>query len=181
MDGKSLKGIAVVSVKDGEKVGAVDELIFNPENRTLMAFRMSRSGFFSSSREVILMSDVDNIGQDAVMIPSRDAVRAETDERDLHGRPELKQLLNLRVVTQDGTYVGNLSTVHFDPNTGDLTQIDVGGGDLMQMFRKSIEIPVSEVVSMGGDVMVVSNHYATSQEGEAAEQPQESDQPEAHE
>lgn len=181
MDAKTLKGIAVVSVKDGEKVGAVDELIFNTESRTLMAFRMSRAGFFSSSREVILMSDVDNIGQDAVMIPSRDAVRAESDERDLHGRPELKQLANLRVVTQDGTYVGNLSTVHFDPKTGDMTQIDVGGSDLMHMFRKGLEVPAGEVVSIGGDIMVVPNHFAPGQGEEAPEQTEESDRPEAQE
>lgn len=186
MDAKTLKGIAVVAVKDGEKVGSVDELIFNQETRKLLAFRLSRSGFFSSTRQIILMSDVDNIGQDAVMIPNRDVVREESDERDLHGRPELKQLINLRVVTQDGTYVGTLSAIHFDPKTGDMTQLDVGGGDLMHMFRKGVEVPATEVISMGGDVLVIPNRFAPGQaeeettegSGEAPEQQSESDRPE---
>lgn len=179
MDAKILKGIAIVSVKDGEKVGTVDELIFDQENRKLLAFRLSRSGFLSSTREIILMRDVDNIGQDAVMIPNRDVVRQESGERELHGRPELKQIVNLRVVTQEGTYVGTLSTIHFDPQTGDMTQIDVSGSDLLHMFRKGVEVPASEVVSMGGDVMVIPNRFAPGHAEEATEQSTESDRPEA--
>lgn len=179
MDAKTLKGIAVVSVKDGEKVGTVQELVFNPETRRIMALRLGRTGLFGSSRDIILMDDVETIGRDAVMIPNRDAVRQESDERDLQGRPGLKQLGDLRVVTQDGTYVGNLATVHIDHKSGAISQVDVGSGDLMHMFRKNLEVPASEVISMGGDVVIIPNSYAPGQPDEEPDQPAESDRPEA--
>lgn len=179
MDAKSLKGIAIVSVKDGEKVGTVDELVFNPETRRVLALRLGRTGLFGSSRDIILMHDVDTIGRDAVMIPNRDAVRPESEARDLQGRPGLKQLGNLRVVTEDGTYVGNLTTVHIDQKTGEMSQIDVGSGQLIGVFRKSVEIPASEIVSMGGDVVIVPNSYARGRPQEEPDHQTGSDRPEA--
>lgn len=177
MDTKRLKGIAVVSVQDGEKVGTVDDLLFNPETRKVLAFRLSRTGLFGSSREIILMSDVDNIGQDAVMIPNRNVVRPESEERELLDRPGLKQLGNLRVVSHDGTYVGTVATIHIDQKTGEMSRIDVGGGDLMKMFRSNIEVPATEIVSMGADVVVIPDRYAPDHDHveEEQDQPPESD------
>lgn len=159
MDVKSLSGIAVVSIEDGEKVGTVNDVIFNLEALQVVGFRLSRTRLIRRGRNVVTMSDVESIGSDAVMVRNREKVRDEQHEREFADRPDLRALTSLRVVTQEGAYVGNLSTVHFDPASGSITQLEVSGSSLMSMLRRNREIPADEVVSMGTDVVVVPDRY----------------------
>lgn len=159
MDVKSLSGIAVVSIEDGEKVGTVDDVVFNLESRRVIGFRLGRTGLIRGGRSVVSMSDVESVGSDAVMIRNRSMVRDEQNEREFADRPHLRELTSLRVVTQDGAYVGNLATVRFDPSNGSITHLEVSGGSLMSMLRRNREIPADVVLSMGTDVVVVPDQY----------------------
>jgi uncharacterized protein YrrD len=173
MDVKSLKGIAVVSIEQGEKVGTVDDLLFDLEGRKVVAFKLIKPGLLRSGGIVLRMDDVESIGKDAVMIRNRERIRELKDERDLQGRPDLAALSSLRVVTQDGTYVGNLATVQFDQKFGRLTAIEITGGGLMDRLRRTKEVEISEVVSMGTDVVIIPDSYApvSSEEPESKEEP----------
>lgn len=175
MDARSLKGIAVVSIEDGEKVGTVDDMIFNLETMQVLAFRLSRTGFFRSAGELVAMEDVESLGKDAVMIRNRDVLREEKSEREFQDRPDLKSFGNLRVVTQDGSYVGDLATVHIDQKTGSVTELEVSGGSLFAMLRRNLEVPASEVISIGNDVVVISDHYAAAEAGPEEEPGEEAD------
>jgi uncharacterized protein YrrD len=167
MDVKTLIGIAVVSIEDGEKVSTVDDVIFDLERKRVIAFRLSRSGLFGGGGNVVAMSDVESIGKDAVMIRNRSRVREEKDERELAGRPDLGKLTSLRVVTQDGAYVGNLATVQIDTKTGSITNLEISGGTLMSVLRRNREVPAAEVVSIGSDVAVIPNRYGPDEEESA--------------
>jgi uncharacterized protein YrrD len=166
MDVKSLKGIAVVSIKQGEKVGTVDDVLFDMENRRVIAFKLIKPGFLRSGGIAITMEDVESIGKDAVMIQHRDRIRDLKNERDLQARPGYSDLSALRVVTQDGTYVGNLSTVQVDPQTGKLTQIEITGGGLIDRLRRNQVVEMDEVVSLGTDVVVIPDKYAPATEAD---------------
>jgi uncharacterized protein YrrD len=166
MDVKSLKGIAVVSIADGEKVGTVDETLFDTQQRRLVVFRLSRSNILRGDREHVRLRDVRSIGRDAVMIENRDAVRGERDIKELKSLVDLKTLASLRVVTESGHYVGNLATVQFDKNTGAMTVFEVSGPSIVSVLRRNREIPSSEVISIGSDVIVVPNSYGPQEEEE---------------
>lgn len=165
MDVKSLKGIAIVSIEQGEKVGTVDNVLFNLEGKRVVAFKMIKPGLLRSGGIVLLMEDVESIGPDAVMIRNREKIRELKDERDLQSRPDLSALSALRVVSQDGTYVGNLATAQFEPKTGLLTQLEVSGGGFVDKLRRNKIIEIDDVVSMGTDVAVVPNSYASNAAG----------------
>jgi uncharacterized protein YrrD len=166
MDVKSLKGIAVVSIQQGEKVGTVDDVLFDLENRRVIAFKLIKPGFLRSGGIAITMEDIESIGKDAVMIQHRDRIRELKSERDLQSRPGYSDLSALRVVTQDGTYVGNLATVQVDPQNGKLTQIEVTGGGLIDRLRRNKIVGIEEVVSLGTDVVVIPDKYAPVPETE---------------
>ena len=168
----SLDGIAVVTIDSGEKVGAVDDMIFNLSERRLIAFRLGRSGLFGGERHFIDMSDVESIGSDAIMIRDRERVRDVRDNRDYSEMPTLGALTSLRVVTQAGSYVGNVSTVQIDPESGRLSQIDISSGGLMSMFRHALEVPAMEIVSMGTDVVVIPDRFGPRDEEQAADEPE---------
>lgn len=175
MDVKSLKGIAVVSIEDGEKLGTVDDMLFNLEARRLIGFRMARTGFLRGDRGLVAMDDVESVGTDAIMVRNRSQLRDEQHERDFADRPGLDKLTSLRVVTEHGGYIGGLATVEFDPQSGALTELGVSAGGLRSVLGGTNRIPASDIVSIGTDVVVVPNKYG--REGET-EEPTEERRPE---
>ena len=160
MDVKSLKGIAVVSIEQGEKVGMIDNVLFDLENRRIIAFKMIKPVLMSSGGIVLRMYDVENIGKDAVMIQHKDKIRELKEERDLQNRPDLGDLSSLRVVTEDGTFVGNVATVQFEPRNGVITDLEITGTGMMSRLRRNKSIPARQIVSIGADVVVVPDKYA---------------------
>lgn len=169
MDVKSLKGIAVVSIEQGEKVGMVDNILFDLDKRMVIAFKLIKPGFLRSGGIVMTMDDVESIGKDAVMIRNKEKVRELKAERDLQSRPDLGAMASLRVVTEDGTYIGNLATVQFEPRNGAITILEVTGGGLMDRLRRNLVIPANEIVSMGSDVVVVPDQYAPASSSDTTE------------
>jgi uncharacterized protein YrrD len=177
VDAKSLKGIAVVCIEEGEKVGTVDNILFDLEGRRVIAFKLVKPNLLRSGGIVIKMSDIESIGKDAIMIKNNDRVREFKGERDLQGRPDLHSFSSLRVVSEDGTYVGNMATVQFDKATGDITDIEITGGGFMGRLRRNIVVPSAEIVSIGSDVVVVPDAYAPeSNEPETAEKESATDE-----
>jgi uncharacterized protein YrrD len=160
MDVKSLKGIAVVSIEQGEKVGTVDNVVFDLDSRRVIAFKLVKPGFLRSGGIVIKMTDIESIGKDAIMIRNKEKIREFKSERDLQGRPDLGQLSSLRVVTEDGTFVGTLATVQFEPRNGVITEFEVTGAGFMDRLRRNQSISTREVVSIGSDLMVIPDKYA---------------------
>lgn len=160
MDVKSLKGIAVVSIEQGEKVGMVDNVLFDLDPKRVIAFKLIKPGLLRSGGFILPMGDVESIGPDAVMIRNRDRIREQKGDRDYQNRPDLTTLSKLRVVTQDGTYVGTLATVQFEPKTGLITQLEVSGGGFMDRLRRNQIVDVAEAISIGTDVVVIPDTYA---------------------
>lgn len=160
MDVKSLKGIAVVSIEQGEKVGTVDNILFDLERRRVVAFKLIKPGLMRSGGIVATIQDIESIGKDAVMIQSKERIRELKNEHDLQGRPDLGSIASLRVVTQDGTYIGNLATMQFDPKNGKITDLEITGSGFMDRLRRNQVVPASEIISLGSDVAVVPDTYA---------------------
>lgn len=180
MDVKSLKGIAVVSIEEGEKVGVVDNVLFDLDPKRVIAFNLIKPGLLRSGGLILPMEDVESVGPDAVMIRSRDKIREQKGDRDYENRPDLNSLSNLRVVTQDGTYIGTLATVQFDTKTGLITQLEVTGSGFMDRLRRNQIVDVAEAISIGTDVVVIPDTYAP-QKGESESESQtvgEQDEPE---
>src|SRR5699024_2517610 len=94
----------------------------------------------------------------------KDRVRDAQDNREYSEMPALHAVTSLRVVTENGSYVGNLSTVHIDPETGALSQLEISGGGFMSMFRDQREVPAPDIVSMGTDVVVIPDTYGPQDE-----------------
>jgi sporulation protein YlmC with PRC-barrel domain len=143
MDVKSLKGIAVVSIEQGEKVGVVDNVLFDLDPKRVIAFKLIKPGLLRSGNFILPMEDVESVGPDAVMIRNRDRIREQKGDRDYQNRPDLTSLSKLRVVTQDGTYVGTLATVQFEPKTGLITHLEVTGSGLMDRLRRNQIVDVA--------------------------------------
>ena len=156
MNTKRLKGLAVVSIADGRKLGTVDEVYVEPGERRVVSFGLRQSGgLLHASSGPPLVVDTDNVhalGSDALTVPDASALR-EAAGGGHAGVVAGEDLTKRKVVTEGGTYVGQFVSAELDAATYRLTAIEVSPG----FFRSNKLIPDAQVTSLGADVVVVSD------------------------
>jgi uncharacterized protein YrrD len=170
MDIKTLKGIAVVSIDDGARLGAINDALFDLEDRCVRAFIVGDGGLFGGSTRILDMSDVQSIGADAVMIGSRDLLKADRDDTRYQTFANMGAVTSLRVVSQSGDLVGNLATIHVETSDGKFSDIEVSRHGLLGAFQAKIVVPAESVISFGRDVAVIPDKFvqtADKKDGEA--------------
>lgn len=87
------------------------------------------------------------------MLDDSTKVQGEAPRAADRGLVTLADLIKRKVVTEDGTYVGQVASVEF--NDGDLQfdQIEVSPG----FFKSNKHIPSNLVTSLSGDIIVVAD------------------------
>jgi uncharacterized protein YrrD len=171
MDAKTVKGLAIVSIEEGEKIGTVDGIVFDLERRRVAAYRVAGGGLFRSSRNLVDIDDVKSLGPDALMIANRTLVREDPDGRRYGQFPDLPALTNVRVVTENGTFVGNIESIIIDESSGRITEFEVSDGSMLSAFRQNRFVPNSDVRHIGRDIAVVPDHYAAESDSEPEREP----------
>ena len=161
MDVKTLKGIATVSIAKGEKVGAVEDVVVDTQERRVAAFKIESGGLMHKDHRYVPFGAVQSIGEDAIMIPDETVLQQSYGDR-ASGYLALGKLGKVRVVTDTGTVIGHLTTVHFDPAVGRITEFEVGKGGIGGVFSSHALVDASNVTSIGEDIMVVSANAAAA-------------------
>lgn len=158
VDVKEVQGRPIVTIANGEKIGEIDDVVIDGQDRRVGAFRIRSGGFLSKQHHYLPFGAIQTIGDDAVMIQSGDALQQSYGDR-ADGYFTLGTLTKLRVVTQSGTYVGDIASARFDPATGQITDLEVGTGGI---FRSNTIVDRSSVISVGSDIIVVSDTTASA-------------------
>jgi uncharacterized protein YrrD len=178
MDAKTLKGIAVVAIKDGEKIGSVDRVRFDLGARRVQAVTVGTGGLIGSHTYYLPAEGIQSIGTDAVMIPDRSVLLPDSAADRFQQYPTLEDLQSLRVVTEAGAVAGSVATVHLDAANGLLTEIEVAPPGITGVFRSHFLVPIEQVISIGRDVVVIPNRYGNGGEEPAVQvQPTTEGQP----
>ena len=151
---KDLQGLAIVDVQGGNKLGNADEIVVSPENGRLLGFVMKRAGLLTAKERIIEMRDVRNIGPDAITVEGDEVahVSAAAQEGFQEARSGKRSLTGKKVVTQDGSVIGSVSDYTIDEQQARVTGLILSGG----LFEKSDVVPADRIVSVGADVIVVS-------------------------
>lgn len=155
MDVKKLRGMAVVSIRDGEQVGTIDDVLVDLDARAIAAMVVRAAGSAGGGIGVVDMGAVRAIGHDAVMIADRSAVTADRADQRRATFPNLGQITSLRVVTDRGTVAGGVATVHVDDRTGQLSDVEVVPSGFLGPWRHHRVVPIAQVTSIGRDVVVI--------------------------
>ena len=155
MNGKHVKGLAVISITDGEKLWTVDRVYLDPAGKRVVGLALKRGGGLLSPEAPNLVDadDVHSLGPDAITLADKGALRGDQTSARLGELVELDDLPKRKAVTEGGTLVGHVAGVDFDERTFRLTQVEVSPG----FFKTNKHIPIEQVVSIGHDVVVVAD------------------------
>jgi len=153
MKADALKGMAIVSVESGAKLGYIDDVLFDTDRLCLAALSMKSNG---GGGVLVPINDVRSIGNDAVTIQNEAVLRSSSAASSLASLPGLDRMGKLKVLNEAGNYLGKLSTLEIAPEDGKITQIQAHDGGVLGIGGKTITINAGEVRSVGDEVMVVN-------------------------
>src|SRR5690606_32393509 len=108
MDARDLKGLPVVAIDGGERLGAITDVLFNLDDRRIAGFAMRSGGRIGGTTAVIPLEQVHSVGADALMVQDRTALEGDESAHRYRQYPTLADVTSLRVVTDTGTVVGSL-------------------------------------------------------------------------
>jgi sporulation protein YlmC with PRC-barrel domain len=150
-----LRGKTILSLRDGEKLGQVDDVLIDPNTLRISGLVSSSGGLFDQRDRIILAQDIDRWGKDAVLVQDGNVFRSMNDVPDKdHWISAANKISGLSVVSSSGDKIGQLDDVIVD-NEGQLVAYRVSSGFGGRSFGRSREIPANTTRKLGKDVVIV--------------------------
>ena len=156
MQASAFNGLAVVSIAGGVKLGTIIEVLFD-----LTTFRLAALLITSGDRQqfVVPFSAIHTIGPDAVMVPSDQSTQRYAAPFD--GLARLDDVVKLKVVDEAGSVLGTVSGIEVDPETREITAVQVHQGGMLGLGGTTTTIPAASIRGVD-QLMVVAAEIGKS-------------------
>ncbi len=165
LNARALIGRAVVSVADGEKVGAISDVRFDLAQRTVVGLLIGGTGglFSHETPSFVPITHIHTFGRDAVTVNDKSAITVAGGAA--HERIGTLNDIAKRVVTVGGEVIGDGDDVRFDEATGAITVLQLAPqGGFLGIGATVHVIPIGAVAKFGRDVITVTEDALTREE-----------------
>lgn len=152
MDAHTLKGMAIVSLAEGAKLGQVAQPLLDMTARRVAALRVTgEHGTF-----ILPFDQITTIGADAITVESSAATHTPSTGGPAEGLIDLHGLGKLKVVDSAGTLLGRVGSVEFDETSGQITRLAAHKGGMLGMGGETTAIDASAIVQAGPVLLTVN-------------------------
>src|SRR5215210_3750251 len=158
MEADTLKGMPIVSLADGAKLGRIEEVLFDTRPLRAAALRAAGDG----QGFVIPFEQLKNIGADAVTVESGQVTQTASKEGAFSGLHGLGELTKFKVVDEAGTLVGTIRGIELDPATGRVAGVSVHKGGLLGLGGTTTTIDPAAIRGVGDAMLTVVTGGAPS-------------------
>jgi uncharacterized protein YrrD len=163
-NGKDMIGKPVVAFDSGEKFRTIVDLIFDQESNLLLGFLVDEGGWFSNAL-VLPLTQVQAIGSDAVIVPSKDAISSADNFPEIQNILERANILKgTKIMTTDGRDLGTMVDLYFDDTSGMIEGYEVSGGIFADAYSGRSFVPAPDTLKIGEDVAFVPSETADMME-----------------
>ena len=162
MRADELKGRAVLALSNAEKIGRVEDVLFDAQLRRVLGFRVERAGLFGKA-QALLRGSVTAVGGDALTVQTPDAINDEARFAELASASTLSQVQRTKVVTVGGELLGTVAHLEIDDDARTVTGYALASSLVDRVLRHDAEsVSPDEVIRLGeGGTMVVPDAVAT--------------------
>jgi uncharacterized protein YrrD len=153
MTASQIRGLPVVTVRGGEDIAEVRDVIYSPDAGRLVGMTLNQRGFLSGRRREVLPAEmIYAVGQHAVMVNDESELVAPEDAPEDVAHPATERnVLGVDVLTEGGTSLGKVvDLVLLVGSDGEVVgyQIDKASGGHGY-------IPLPAQLAVSGDALVV--------------------------
>jgi sporulation protein YlmC with PRC-barrel domain len=156
MKASALKNMAVVSMADGVQIGRVEDVLFDTPTLRVAALALTSSG----GQSVLPFSSVHRIGTDAVTVETASATQPAVAPTPGNALRHLSDMIGLKVVNGEGTYLGDVREVLIDDVVGGIIELEAHRGGVLGLGGTSVRVLASDIRGIGPDLVTanVSEH-----------------------
>lgn len=146
--GKAQQGKWLISLKDGQKLGEIQDLHLDPGMAQVVAAQAGREGLLSRKTHAVLRASVQVFGVDAWLVSGPDALVILEDQPGLQTLA-LSALRGREVQTDGGTKIGSVGDVLLDDQM-QVTGVELGKVAIKGPLAESRRIPRAAIKDWGG-------------------------------
>ncbi|HEX9987730.1 MAG TPA: PRC-barrel domain-containing protein [Chloroflexia bacterium] len=156
MDKKAseLIGLPVVTFNRGTKIYDVEDMILDPQRRQVLALVVENKTMFHSAK-ALPFGRIQAIGPNAIIIADGKAIIDVDRDPVLRSLDNKQVVIGLRVLTDDGRKLGEVSDLLIDDKTGEIKGYYVSIGKVLSVTQGTRWLPTDRVLSMGQRIMYV--------------------------
>ena len=151
MNAADLRGFSVVAVDDAERLGRVEDVIFETAPLRAAALRLRTA----AGEHLLALEAVKSFGADAITTDVADTAAPVGSVSNQRDRRTLGELLALKVVDADGTYLGHITRLEINPSTGAIESVDVRKGEVLGLGGETKALTPDQIVSVGSELITV--------------------------
>lgn len=151
----SIINLPIFALDTKTRVGQVYDLIVDPQTGRILAFLIKKKGIFRIAK-ILATEDIYNLEANTVVIekadlitPPEEVVRAKQVLQD-----KIK-IINNKVISESGTYLGKVENFVFDSANYILVKLYVKTGILQDLFKGELIIPWGKIHSITKDAIIV--------------------------
>lgn len=146
--------LPIISLQEGQQIGYVKSIILNAATKSLAAIVVDPKGFFKDQR-IIPYSRVVSVGDDAITIDKESHVEKSSNIPELFDLVKEKlTIIGTKIVTETGKTLGTADEYYVDPQTGEITQLELSGGKLEGFLSGKALLSSDYILTIGHDVIV---------------------------
>lgn len=152
------KGIPITSLKNGERLGYLDNALYD-ENNLVKGFIVETEGniSFKINKNYIYLEDILKLNKEICVIYSRDNIHKYKSKSNLKTSCELDDVIGKDVLSENGNNIGVIKDIIFDLGTGALEGLEISKGfvnDLVEgknviFLRDGVEFAEEYVIAKG--------------------------------
>ncbi len=149
---RKLLSLPIISLQEGQHIGYVKNLVFNPQTKSLAAIIVDK-GFFRDQR-IIPYNKVVSVGEDAITIDKSAYVEKSTNI------PEILDLIRIIKCYWHKDYYRKRETLgiaeeyYINPKDGKMTHIEISGGKINGIFNGKARLKADNLITIGHDIIV---------------------------
>lgn len=156
--GRELAGLAVVGLSGGDRLGRVDDVVFEVGTGRVVGFLVDRGGMFSKAK-FLAAAQVRGLGADALTIEG-EAALVDYDAATLGASTlAMKPLDGRPVLTQAGSVLGKIADVGVETDTLTVPYFLISTGLLDNTLHGRPHLPLASVQTVGADSVIVLDSY----------------------
>ena len=154
----SIKGMSIVTIDSGKRVGTVDDFYFVAPDHAIRAL-LVKTGLFG--HRALMSSALNAIGQDAITIKDENELIPEHSDSQLPTTPLGSSLLAYKILSESGVFIGTVHDILLDTSVAlRVDSYELQGGIRERWSGEYTSIRVEHVVRYGQDVIIVKDEVA---------------------
>ncbi|UWG97726.1 PRC-barrel domain-containing protein [Dehalobacter sp. DCM] len=153
---KRILSLPIISLKEGQQIGLVRNIVIDPAAKSVAALIVDPKGFFKEQR-IIPFNRVVSVGENAI------TVGAEKQAEKATNLPEMMELLKekaaligIKVITANGKTLGLIEEFYVDEESGAIACLEISGGKIDGLLKGKARLNADDVLTIGADVVVAA-------------------------